>query len=109
MKIILRIIVIALVIMALPYIVSGVSVSGFYPALIAALILGVLNLVVRPIISLLTLPVNMLTLGLFGLVINGALLWFVASFVQGFTIASFWSAFLGALLVSLVNWLVSKF
>ncbi|PJE73905.1 MAG: hypothetical protein COV01_03625 [Candidatus Taylorbacteria bacterium CG10_big_fil_rev_8_21_14_0_10_41_48] len=109
MKIILRIIIIALVIMALPYIVSGVSVSGFYPALIAALILGVLNLVVRPIISLLTLPVNMLTLGLFGLVINGALLWFVASFVQGFAIASFWSAFLGALLVSLVNWLVSKF
>jgi len=109
MKIILRIVVIAFVIMALPYIVLGISVSGFYPALIAAVILGILNLIVRPIISLLTLPVNMLTLGLFGLVINGALFWFVASFVDGFFIASFWSAFLGSLIVSAVNWLVSKF
>lgn len=110
MKIILRIVVIALVIMALPYILpSGISVSGFYPALIAAIILGVLNLIVRPIISLLTLPVNMLTLGLFGLVINGALFWFVASFVDGFSITSFWFAFLGSLIVTAVNWLVSKF
>lgn len=109
MKIILRIVLLALVIMALPYVIPGIEVVGFYPALIAALVLSIINLIVKPVISLLTLPVNMLTLGILGLVINGALLWFVASFVEGFTITSFLSAFLAALIISATNWLVSKF
>ncbi len=95
----------AAAIMALPYAVSGIAVAGWYPALIAALVFGLLNLVVKPILKLITLPINLLTLGLFGLVINGALLWFVASFVNGFTIASFGAAFLGALILAVVHWL----
>lgn len=109
MKIILRIVILALVIMALPYVLPQVSVDGFYSALITALILSVINLIVKPVISLLTLPVNILTLGLLGLVINGALLWFVASFVDGFHITSFLYAFIAALVISAVNWLLSKF
>ncbi|MDE1874872.1 MAG: phage holin family protein [Patescibacteria group bacterium] len=106
MKIIIRILIIALTIMALPHIVSGIVVSGFYPALIAAVIFAILNLTIKPILKLITLPINILTLGLFGLVINSLLLWFVATFVNGFTIASFSAAFLGALIIAIVNWLV---
>jgi putative membrane protein len=109
MKILLRIVILALVIMALPYVIPGIEVGGFYPALVAAIMLSVLNLVIKPVISLLTLPVNVITLGLFGLVVNGVLLWFVASFVDGLSTASFLPAFLGALIISATNWLVSKF
>lgn len=106
MKIILRIVIIALAIMSLPYFLSGITVASFYSAIIVALVLAGVNLVVTPVVKLITLPVNIFTLGLFGLVINGLLLWFVASFVQGFGIASFLSAFLAALVISLVNWLL---
>ncbi|HEU0081122.1 MAG TPA: phage holin family protein [Candidatus Paceibacterota bacterium] len=105
MKMILRVLIMAAAIMALPYVISGISVAGWYPALVAAAVFGLLNLVIKPVIKLITLPINILTLGLFGLVVNGALLWFVASFVDGFAIASFGAAFLGALVLSLVNWL----
>lgn len=108
MKFIIRLLVVVLAIMALPYIVPGIAVGGFYTALIVAVILGVINLVVKPIISLVTLPVNMLTLGLFGLIINGAILWFIGTFVEGFAVATFLAAFLGALLVAAVNWAVSR-
>jgi len=105
MKIILRIAIMVAAIMALPHIIAGITVTGWYPALIAAVVFGLLNLLVKPIVKLITLPINVLTLGLFGLVINGALLWFVASFVDGFAITSFGAAFLGALILSFVNWL----
>lgn len=105
MKIILRILIMAGAIMALPHVVSGIAVAGWYPALVASVVFGLLNLLVKPIIKLITLPINLLTLGLFGLVINGALLWFVASFVDGFIIASFGAAFLGALFLAVINWL----
>ncbi len=105
MKTILRVIIVALVILALPHFIVGISVSGFYPALIAAVIFGLLNLLVKPIIKIITLPINILTLGLFGLVINGALLWFVGSFVNGFNVATFTAAILGALVISVANWL----
>lgn len=110
MKVILKIILLALAILALPYLnfISGVhiAVASFYSALIVALVLSGINLVIKPIITLVTLPVNVLTLGIFGLVINGALLWFVASFVQGFTLANFLTAFIAALAISIVNWLL---
>lgn len=79
--------------------------AGFYPALIAAVIFGLLNVLVKPIIKLITLPINILTLGTFGLVINGALLWFVGSFVAGFSVTTFTGAIIGAFIISLVNWL----
>ncbi len=105
MKIIIKVLIIAAVIMLLPYFIPGIAVSGFYSALIAAVIFGLLNLLIKPIISIFTLPINILTLGLFGLVINGLLLWFIGTFVAGFTIASFSAAFFGAIVLSVANWI----
>lgn len=87
---------------------SGIEVSGWYAALITALVLGLLNALIKPVLVLLTLPVNILTLGLFTLVINALLFWFVASVVKGFAVAGFWPAFWGALIISIVSWIVSS-
>ncbi len=108
MKLIARWFINALVLMFIAYFVPGVVVVGFYSALIAALILGLVNALIRPIFILLTLPVNILTLGLFTLVINALLFWFASSIVKGFTVMGFWPAFWGALLLSLASWLMSE-
>jgi putative membrane protein len=89
---------------ALPYIFDSIKVDSFYTALIVALVLSVLNTVLRPLLFLLTLPVTVLTLGLFIFVLNGLLLWFVATFVKGFAIAGFWPAVFGAIVYSLISW-----
>lgn len=104
MRLILRWLVSALALLAVPYVVSGIEVKSFYIALIAAVILGLVNAVIRPILILLTLPVTVLTLGLFILVINGLLFWFVGSFVAGFHVDGFWAGFFGAILYSLITW-----
>jgi len=88
--------------------VPGFSVESIYTALIVALILGVISITLKPILLLLTLPINLLTLGLFSFVINALLLWFVASFVDGFTIAGFVPALIGALVLALVHWVVER-
>src|SRR6266545_2629073 len=97
----------ALALLALPYLVPSVQVDSFYTALIAALLLGFVNSLIRPLIVLLTLPVTVLTLGLFIFVVNGLLFWFVASFVKGFSVAGFWSAFFGAIVYALISWAAS--
>ena len=89
------------------YLVPGVSVATFGAALVAALVLGLVNTVIRPILVLLTLPATILTLGLFIFVINGLLFWFVGSFIQGFVVAGFWWGVLGAIVYSLISWLLS--
>lgn len=104
MLLIVRWIINALALLALPYLMSGITVTSFYIALIVAVVLGFLNAIVRPILILLTLPVTILTLGLFILVINALLFWFVASFVDGFQVSGFWAAFFGAILYSLITW-----
>lgn len=104
MRLILRWIISALALLALPYVVSGIQLKSFYIALIVAVVLGFLNAVVRPILILLTLPVTLLTLGLFILVINALLFWFAASFVDGFHVSGFWAAFFGAVVYSLITW-----
>jgi putative membrane protein len=109
MKTILKIVIIALAIMGLPRFIPGIAVSGFFYALLAALVIGVVNLLIKPLISLITLPVNIFTLGLFGLLVNGGLLWLVAHYVPGFSIATFTAAFLGALVIVVLNWIISKF
>ena len=93
--------------LAVAYLLPGVSVASFGAALIAALVLGLVNTVIRPILVLLTLPVTILTLGLFIFVINGLLFWFVGSILQGFFVAGFWSGVLGALVFSVISWLLS--
>jgi putative membrane protein len=104
MQLILRWLISALALLALPYVMSGIEVKSFYIALIVAVVLGLINAVVRPILILITLPVTVLTLGLFILVINALLFWFVASFVDGFQVSGFWAAFFGAILYSLITW-----
>ena len=107
MHLLLRWLIYAVAIMLLAYIVPGISVRSFYSALIAALILGLVNAVIRPLIILLTLPVNILTLGLFTLVINAFMLWLVATIVKGFDIKNFLAAFLGALILWVVGWITN--
>ena len=85
------------------YLIPGVHVSSVSALLIAALVLGLVNALVRPILTILTLPITILTLGLFYLVVNGVAFALAASLVPGFEIAGLWSAILGALLVSLVS------
>ncbi|HZW23380.1 phage holin family protein [Noviherbaspirillum sp.] len=92
---------------ALPYLMQSVRVESFTTALVAALVLGLVNVLIRPLLVLLTLPVTVLTLGLFIFVINGLLFWAVASFVGGFQVAGFWSAMGAAILYSLISWALS--
>jgi putative membrane protein len=96
-----------LALIAVAYLVPSITVSSFGAALIAALVLGLVNAVVRPVLVLLTLPVTILTLGLFIFVLNGLLFWMVASWLEGFHVAGFWSGVFGAILFSLVSWLLS--
>lgn len=93
--------------MAVAYLMPSVSVASFTTALAAALVLGLVNAVIRPILVLLTLPVTILTLGLFIFVINGLLFWGVGSFIEGFEVAGFWSGVLGAIIFSLISWALS--
>ena len=106
-KLLLVWIVNALSLLALPYLFSGIQVKSFYTAMIVALLLGLINAVVRPLLFLLTLPLTLLTLGLFILVLNGLLFWFVASFVDGFVVSGFWMAVLGAIAYSIISWACS--
>lgn len=96
-----------LALIAVAYLMPSITVSSFGAALIAALVLGLVNAIVRPVLVLLTLPVTILTLGLFIFVLNGLLFWMVASWLEGFHVAGFWSGVLGAILFSLVSWLLS--
>jgi len=107
MYLIVRWIINALALMLMPYIFTSIHVANFYVALITALILGLVNALIRPVLILLTLPVTILTLGLFILVINALMFWFVASFVQGFSVAGFWPAFWGAIVYSIISWALS--
>ena len=93
--------------LALPYLMSSIQVDSFATALIAALILGLVNTFIRPLLIILTLPVTLLTLGLFIFVINGLLFWAVGSWLEGFRVAGFWSGVGGAILYSMISWALS--
>ena len=90
-------------------IIPGIRIQSLEMGVIAAGFFGVVNAVIRPVVLILTLPINLLTLGLFTLVINAAMLMLVSEVVPGFTIESFRAAFFGALLISLISWLVNIF
>lgn len=92
---------------ALPYFMQSIHVDNFWTALVAALVLGLVNTLIRPILVLLTLPVTLISLGLFILVINGLMFWMVAHLVDGFHVGGFWSAVGGALLYSVISWALS--
>ena len=97
----------ALALMAVAYLMPSIQVSSFGAALVAALVLGLVNAVIRPVLVLLTLPVTILTLGLFIFVLNGLLFWMVGSWLQGFEVAGFWPAVFGAIVFSLISWALS--
>ena len=107
MKLLLVWLINAVALMAVTYLLPGIAVSSFVTALVAALVLGLVNAVIRPILILLTLPATLLTLGLFIFVINGLLFWFVGSLVSGFVVAGFWAGVFGAIIYSIVAWLLS--
>jgi putative membrane protein len=111
MSLIIRWFLNALALMLVAYLYSGVQVTGIIQALIAALVLGLANAVIRPILVILTLPVTILTLGLFIFVINAFLFWFVAEVVHGFNVTGFMAALIGSLMFSVItiitSWLIS--
>jgi putative membrane protein len=89
--------------------ISGIVVDGVFPLFVAALVLGALNTFLRPLLLVATLPINLLTLGLFTFVVNGLILWMTGSVVAGFHVAGFWSAVGGALLLSLISLALNAF
>uniref|UniRef100_UPI004027E9D2 phage holin family protein n=1 Tax=Candidatus Scatousia sp. TaxID=3085663 RepID=UPI004027E9D2 len=93
----------ALAMMFVGWIVPGITISNFVTALIAAAVIALVNIFIKPILVFLTLPINILTLGIFILVINALLFMFVAYLVPGVEVNGFWSAFIGALLLSILS------
>ena len=104
MHLLLRWLISAAAIFIVPFIVPGVTIENPWNALMAALVIGLINMVIRPILMILTLPVTVLTLGLFTLVINAVLFWIASTIVQGFIVEGFIAAFLGALAYWLIAW-----
>lgn len=109
MGFVLRVLINAAAIYLAATIVPGMEVRDVLTALGAGLVLGLINAVVRPVLVLLTLPATILTLGLFLFVLNGLCLWLTAQLVKGFEVQGFWSAVLGALLISVVSWILTAF
>jgi len=104
-----RILINALAIFFAAAVVPGVEISGPLAALGAGLVFGLVNAVVRPVLVIFTLPLTLLTLGLFLLVLNGFCFWLTSALVKGFEVHGFWPALFGALLVSVVSWLLTAF
>lgn len=89
------------------YIVPGVTVTGgWVTILLAALVWSVITLLIKPVLSILTLPITIVTFGIFSLILNALLFWAMALIVPGFVIAGFWSALLGAIVLSILSWLI---
>jgi putative membrane protein len=103
MTILVRMAINAVALLVVSYTLDGVHVTGFGAAMVAALVLGVVNVTLRPILLVLTIPVNVMTLGLFTFVVNAVMLWIVAKVVSGFDIFGFGQALLAALLLSVVS------
>ena len=108
MNFLLRILITALVVFGLAHFLSGIQVDTYWTALIFALVLAVLNVLVKPILILLTLPLTLITLGLFLFVINALVVLLASRFVDGFSIDNFWWGLLFALLLSLITSLIFK-
>ena len=110
MFLLIRLIINMVAILLISYLFPKViRVDGFWVALVTVFVLGIINAIIRPIIVFLTLPLTILTLGLFLLVINGLLLGLVAALVPGFHVNGFWGAVLGSILISIVSWVLSWF
>ncbi len=106
-KALVHIIATAAALVVMTRMVPGISVEGWYSALIVAVVWGLLGVTIRPILGLLTLPINIITFGLFSFVLNALLFWFVASIIQGFDVAGFVPALIASAILALVSYAVS--
>lgn len=97
----------AVALLAVTYLLPSIQVTGFGAALLAALVLGLINTLVRPVLALLTLPITVLTLGIFYLVLNGLLFWLASALIPGFQVNGFVSALVGAILYGVIAWALS--
>lgn len=107
--VLLRWLVLTAAVLAASSLLDGIHVDGLFPALLAAATLGILNAFLRPFLILMTLPINILTLGLFTFVINAALLLIVSAVIPGFAVRGFWTAVAGALIIGATSWLLNAF
>ncbi len=105
----IRWLILTIAIIITAYLLDGIRISGFFSAFFAAAILGLLNAFFRPILLVLTLPINILSLGLFTFIINAMLLMMVSGLIPGFNVYGFWSAVFGSLFISLVSWVLTSF
>ena len=109
MGVFIRWLILTAAITAASYLIDGIRISGFFSAFFAAAVLGILNTLFRPILLILTLPINILTFGLFTFVINALLLKMASGVIPGFDVHGFWSAIFAALIISGVNWAINSF
>ncbi len=109
MKYLIKVLINAVALIITANIIKGIHVESLQSAVISAFILGLVNAVIKPIMLLITLPINFLTLGLFTLVINGLMLWITSLWVQGFTIDNLFYAVLGSVALSIVSTILSFF
>ena len=108
MKFILKLLILTGAVLLAAYVVPGITVTGFVTALIVAIVLAIINMFVKPVLRILTLPINILSLGLFGFILNVLLFWVVAYFVSGFNITGFIPALWGAIIVGIASWIADK-
>ncbi len=108
MKILVHIFGTALAVLLAAYLVPGFVIGSFYTALLVAVVLGLLNVTIKPIITILTLPLNIITLGLFSFVINAVLLLIIAHFIDGFHIDGFVPALIGGAVIAIVGWILHR-
>jgi len=107
--ILVRWLVLTAAIIVASYALNGIQVKGFFSAFFAAAILGVLNAFFRPILIILTLPINILTLGLFTFIINALLLKMASGVISGFDVRGFWAAVFGSVIISVISWALNSF
>ncbi len=107
LRIIVRLLLSALGVMLVAYLVPGVAVASFWIALLAAIVIGFVNAIIRPVLQVLALPITILTLGLFSLIVNAAMFGLAAWLVPGFTVAGFGPAFWGSVAFAVYSWLIN--
>lgn len=107
MILILKWLLMAASVMISAYLIPGVTINSFFSALFVALFLGIVNILIRPVLILITLPINILTLGLFTFVINAVLVLLASSVIKGFEVSGFWTAMLFSVVLSVVNYVLN--
>jgi len=109
MGLLIRWLILTAAIILASYMLDGIEIKGFFSAFFAAAVLGILNALFRPILIVLTLPINILSLGLFTFLINALMLKMASSVIPGFEVHGFWTAIFGSLVISIVSWLLNSF